>query len=46
MRRTGNIFEQESYRGTRVRIMSGVTITLIVCFPDWQLLASLSIMEK
>ena len=32
MRHTGNIFEQESYRGTRVRIMSGVTITLIVCF--------------
>ena len=32
MRRTGNIFEQESYRGTGVRIMSGVTLTLIVCF--------------
>lgn len=32
MRRSGNIFEQESYRGTGVRIMSGVTLTLIVCF--------------
>ena len=32
MRRAGNIFEQESYRGTGVRTMSGVTITLIVCF--------------
>ena len=31
MRRTGNIFEQESYRGTGVRTMSGVTFTLIVC---------------
>ena len=31
MRRAGNIFEQESYRGTGVRTMSGVTITLIVC---------------
>ena len=32
MRRAGNIFEQESYRGTGVRTMSSVTITLIVCF--------------
>lgn len=31
MRRAGNIFEQESYRGTGVRTMSGVTITLIIC---------------
>lgn len=31
MRRVGNIFEQESYRGTGVRTMSGVTITLIIC---------------
>ena len=31
MRRAGNIFEQESYRGTGVRTMSGVTLTLIVC---------------
>lgn len=31
MRRIGDIFEQESYRGTGVRTMSGVTLTLIVC---------------
>ena len=31
MRHTGNIFEQESYRGTGVRTMSGVTLTLIIC---------------
>lgn len=31
MRHAGNIFEQESYRGTGVRTMSGVTLTLIVC---------------
>lgn len=31
MRRAGNIFEQESYRGTGVRTMFGVTITLIIC---------------
>lgn len=31
MRRAGNIFEQESYRGTGVRIVSGVTLTLIIC---------------
>lgn len=31
MRRAGNIFEQGSYRGTGVRTMSGVTLTLIVC---------------
>jgi len=31
MRRTGNIFERESYRGTGVRTMSGVTLTLIIC---------------
>lgn len=31
MRRTGNIFEQESYRGTGVRMLSDVTITLIIC---------------
>lgn len=31
MRRAGNIFEQESYRGTGVRTMPGVTITLIIC---------------
>lgn len=31
MRRAGNIFEQESYRGTGVRTMSGVTLTLIIC---------------
>ncbi|MCD8148315.1 MAG: hypothetical protein LUE92_01875 [Clostridiales bacterium] len=31
MRRTENIFEQESYRGTGVRTMSGVTLTWIIC---------------
>lgn len=31
MRRAGDIFEQESYRGTGIRTMSGVTLTLIVC---------------
>lgn len=31
MRRVRNIFKQESYRGTGVRTMSGVTLTLIVC---------------
>lgn len=31
MRRTGNIFEQESYRGTGIRTLSGVTFTLIIC---------------
>lgn len=31
MRRAGNIFEQESYRGTGVRTMSGVALTLIIC---------------
>lgn len=31
MRRAGNIFEQESYRGTGVRTMSGVTLTLVIC---------------
>ncbi|HJB34910.1 MAG TPA: hypothetical protein H9775_10280 [Candidatus Blautia merdipullorum] len=31
MRRAGNIFEQESYRGTGVRTVSGVTLTLIIC---------------
>lgn len=31
MRRAGNIFEQESYRGIGVRTMPGVTITLIIC---------------
>ena len=31
MRRAGNIFEQENYRGTGIRTMSGVTLTLIVC---------------
>ncbi len=31
MRRAGNIFERESYRGTGVRTMSGVTLTLIIC---------------
>lgn len=31
MRRAGNIFEQESYRGTGVRTMSDVTLTLIIC---------------
>lgn len=31
MGRAGDIFEQESYRGTGVRTMSGVTLTLIIC---------------
>lgn len=31
MRRAGNIFEQESYRGTGVRTISGVTLTLLIC---------------
>lgn len=31
MRRVGNIFEQESYRGAGIRAVSGVTITMIVC---------------
>lgn len=31
MRRVGNIFEQESYRGTGVRTMSGVSLALIIC---------------
>lgn len=31
MRRAGNIFEQESYRGTGIRTMSGVTFTLVIC---------------
>lgn len=31
MRRAKNIFEQESHRGTGVRNMSGVTLTLIIC---------------
>ena len=31
MRRAGNIFERESYRGSGVRSMSGVTLTLIIC---------------
>ena len=31
MRRAGNIFEQESYRGNGVRTVSGVTLTLIIC---------------
>lgn len=31
MRRAGNIFEQESYRGTGVSTMSGVMLTLIIC---------------
>lgn len=31
MRRVGDIFEQENYRGTGVRTMSGVTLTLIIC---------------
>ena len=31
MRRAGNIFEQESDRGTGVRTVSGVTLTLIIC---------------
>lgn len=31
MRRTRDIFEPESYRGTGIRSMSGVTLTLIIC---------------
>ena len=31
MRRVGNIFEQESYRGAGIRAVSGVTLTIIVC---------------
>lgn len=31
MRRAGNIFEQESYRGVGIRAVSGVTLTMIVC---------------
>lgn len=31
MRRVGNIFEQESYRGAGIRAVSGVTLTMIVC---------------
>lgn len=31
MRRAGNIFEEESYRGTGVRTVWGVTLTLIIC---------------
>ena len=31
MRRAGNIFEQESYRGAGIRAVSGVTLTMIVC---------------
>lgn len=29
--RRGNVFEQESYRGTGVKTMSGVTLTRIIC---------------
>lgn len=31
MRRAGNIFDQESYRGTGARTISGVTLALIIC---------------
>ncbi len=31
MRRSGNIFEQENYRGTGVRTMSGTMLALVVC---------------
>lgn len=31
MRRARNIFEQESYRETGVRTVSGVTLTLLIC---------------
>lgn len=31
MRRGGNIFEQERYRGAGVRAMSGVTLALTIC---------------
>ena len=29
--RRGNVFEKESYRGTGVETMSGVTLTRIIC---------------
>ena len=29
--RRGNAFEQESYRGTGVRTLSGETLTMIIC---------------
>ena len=29
--RRGNVFEQESYRGTGVRTLSGERLTLIIC---------------
>lgn len=29
--RRGNVFEQESYRGTEVRTLSGERLTLIIC---------------
>lgn len=31
MRRAGNIFEQERYRGTGLRTMSDVTLALVIC---------------
>ncbi len=31
MRRAGDIFEQESYRGTGVRTISGVSLAMIIC---------------
>lgn len=31
MRRTGDIFEQESYKGTGGRNMSGVSLAMIIC---------------
>ena len=31
MRRTGNVFEQESCRGTGTRTISGVMLTLTIC---------------
>lgn len=31
MRRAGNIFEQENYRGTGIKTMSGATLALVVC---------------
>ena len=31
MRRAGNIFNQEHYRGTGVRSVSGVALTLMIC---------------
>lgn len=30
--RRGNVFEQERYRGTGVRTLSGERLTLIICF--------------